>query len=481
MLLVHLRKREFDPALLIAERLAEAQPDNPIPLNLMGAAYEGKEDPETARAHYQSALELKPDYATAALNLARLELQSGDVQASKRRYQQVLESNPDNFYALEALARFALQEGNPQQSVALLEKARAANPTAISPRLLLAGLYLRTAPKSALAIAEEAYQINPRHPDVLLNKARAQLANGQPQPALAIYQGMLETYPESAAFHYHLGLAQAGVGNPEAAKESWGKTLELEPNHLEASHALARLSYATGALDAALTAARDLQTNFTSTPAGYILEGDVLGRQGRAQEAIVAYQAAQAIQPQSAVAAKVTAAYRQLGELDTAHQSLVAWLESHPGDVAIRTALAASYHSSGNKQEALKHYESALNLNDNNAIVLNNMAWIYYEQEDARALDTAKRAYELVPDRAEIADTYGWFLVQAGQIEQGLSLLARAVDQAPNNYDIRYHHAAALALAGDELRAREELQALLSDEQQFAERKAAQALLQTLQ
>ena len=60
-------------------------------------------------------------------------------------------------------------------------------------------------------------------------------------------------------------------------------------------------------------------------------------------------------------------------------------------------------------------------------------------------------------------------------------MLAKAVDQAPENHDIRYHWAAGLALAGDETEAREELELLLSMEQSFTERESAESLLKTLQ
>jgi Flp pilus assembly protein TadD len=75
--------------------------------------------------------------------------------------------------------------------------------------------------------------------------------------------------------------------------------------------------------------------------------------------------------------------------------------------------------------------------------VLNNLAWLYDARGDARAVPLAKRAYDLLPERAEIADTYGWLLARFGKIEQGISLLDTAAKGAPKNGDIRYHQAAA--------------------------------------
>ena len=244
--------------------------------------------------------------------------------------------------------------------------------------------------------------------------------------------------------------------------------------------ALTRLAIARGDLEGSLELAKSIQARHPTTPVGLVLEGDIRFRDGDNQSAILAYKAAQAIESQSVVAAKIAAGHRRAGDPQAALESMISWLDKHPDDDTIRVALAAGYQSTGNMDEALEHYTRSLRGNRDNAVVLNNVAWIYFGKRDARALETAKRAYELVPQRPEIVDTYGWFLIQEGRVEKGLSLLARAVDQAPENHDIRYHWAAGLALAGDEKEARDELERLLGDEQPFTERESAEKLLKSL-
>ena len=116
----------------------------------------------------------------------------------------------------------------------------------------------------------------------------------------------------------------------------------------------------------------------------------------------------------------------------------------------------------------------------NSDIVLNNIARIYFDRGDERALETAKSAYQLAPDRAEVIDTYGWMLVQDGEIKKGLHLLERAIDRAPTNDDIRYHWAAALNLTGERENARVELERTLNHQRPFFERESAEALLEKL-
>jgi predicted Zn-dependent protease len=96
-------------------------------------------------------------------------------------------------------------------------------------------------------------------------------------------------------------------------------------------------------------------------------------------------------------------------------------------------------------------------------VFLNNLAWAYQQTKDARALETAERAYKLKPDNAQIGDTLGWMLVEQGDSKRGIDLLEKAATAAPGNPEYRYHLAQALAKSGDRAKARRELEKLPAD------------------
>jgi cytochrome c-type biogenesis protein CcmH/NrfG len=121
-----------------------------------------------------------------------------------------------------------------------------------------------------------------------------------------------------------------------------------------------------------------------------------------------------------------------------------------------------------------------LKKNPDAPIALNNLANLYYWEKDPRALDTAERAYKLLPDSPTVADTLGWILVGQGKTPRGLDLLQKAAATDPKNPVVNYHLAAALAKSGEKVQARKILESLLSGEQKFPEREAAQLLLKQL-
>lgn len=478
--LIYLRQGKFDEALATAERLAEG-PSAPIALNLMGAAYEGKGMPDKARGEYQRALSINSDYQTPALNVARLDFLQGDVEAAKSQYEAVLDADPDNGSALGALAQIALKQGRTADAVKLLERSRRSHPKMVDARLLLAEHYLKSGKVSeALSVASEAYEIAPQHPSTLLVLGQAHLVSQNYAGAASMFDELLSQNPQLARARYYQGVARARLGDIEGARSSLQQALELEPELLDAKANLGALALAVGDVETALEIALELQTDDPSRVDGYVLHGDALMQQGSPALAREAYEKALAISPQSATVIKAAVARRTMGSADDAYRFLHKWTDQHPADAAVRLALAGAYHSAGETANAAKQYEQVLEANPDSVLALNNLAWIYYDSQNERALDLAKRAYEQAPDRGEIADTYGWLLVEAGQLEQGLALLEKAVTQVPDNLDIRYHWAASLARSGDSTEAHRELKQLLQNDAAFREREAAETLLEQM-
>ena len=483
LVLTQFQSKNFEAALSAAQKLVDKKPDAPAAYNLLGAAYEGAKRTDEARAAYQKALDLSSDYVPATLNLARLDMVRGNPEGAEARYQSILEKNPDHPTALVAMARLATQDGRGEDGLALLERARSANEKALEPRLILASYHLRQGqPDAALPIAEEASRIAPRHTATALILGRTQLAAGLVDEAITTLQVLTRSAPESAANHFWLGQALGRKGRLPRARDAFERVLELQPENARAMVALANVAMRVDdrGREQATALAKTLQEKHPDSGVGYLVEGDALTLADKHEQALELYRKAHDLQPTTNTLLKRYAAERGSGDAQGASTLLKDWVTEHPDDAIARATYASDAHQRGDKDMAVRQYERVIEKRPGNALALNNLAWLYYEAKDPRALDIAKRAYDAQPNRPEIMDTYGWLLVQSGNLEQGLQLLSRAAEARPSNGDIVYHHAAALVRAGDGATASRILKKLLADNSEFPERVAAQALLSQL-
>ncbi|MCP4934764.1 MAG: PEP-CTERM system TPR-repeat protein PrsT, partial [bacterium] len=112
--------------------------------------------------------------------------------------------------------------------------------------------------------------------------------------------------------------------------------------------------------------------------------------------------------------------------------------------------------------------------------LLNNLAMLYQMAGDARALETAKKAYQLAPTDPFVADTLGWVLISNGRPEEGLRYLREAQSRNASLPDIGYHLALALHALGRDGEAKRELERITRGGREFQDRAAAEELLRKL-
>jgi tetratricopeptide (TPR) repeat protein len=168
-------------------------------------------------------------------------------------------------------------------------------------------------------------------------------------------------------------------------------------------------------------------------------------------------------------------------------QAGVAFLEGHrpkggalTDNPALAAALAEGYLHLDDFRAAGKIYEQLVGAGLKDATVFNNLALIYARQGDARALEMARQAHTLAPERPTVSDTLGWMLVTAGKSAEGLRYLRNANLRNTADRGIRYHIAVALADLQRTDEAVRELREILADDKAFSDREAAAALLKRL-
>jgi len=208
---------------------------------------------------------------------------------------------------------------------------------------------------------------------------------------------------------------------------------------------LARLDIADLDIEAARERLAELKSLATGAVGVALLEGEILQAEGRFEEATRLYDSvAQSGNREGVI--RLAGLQMASGELDTALASLDAWLAEHPEDLGARILLADGLMRQADAARAIAHYEALVE--SGNPVVLNNLAWLYMERGDQRAVAMAEKAMGIAPDNADIADTLGWILVQFGQPERGISYIRQSSEKKPGDATVRYHLGVAYLEAG---------------------------------
>jgi len=468
LVLTHLRERNFDKALAAAESLKKRMSDNPMPENFLGTIYLGKKDNETARKHFAKALEIDPKFLPAALNLAEIERVAGNFKGARERYDKILKSNPKHEQAMLRMAQIAFAEKDTKSGVEWLKRAVAENPKSKRPRISLVNALLRMRDNQrALNAAREIEQNAGRDPDSLDTLARAQIAAGKITNGISTYRQLAALVPKSALVHQRLGRALAAAKNYGEAAASFDKAIALDGKLIPARQDLIRVTYLEKGSKAALSVARKMTEEAPKETFGYLLQGDVHMQAGAFGKASEAYDTAQKIQPSGQILSRYIRSLTRDGKDKQARKQLEAWLEKHPDDMSIRLMYASALIRSRDISAAIRENEKLLKTFPNNAVLLNDLAWLYGEKKDDRAVDFAQRAHKLSPGSAAITDTLGWLLVKKGETSTGLELLREAHVGAPSQHDISYHLAAALSRSGDNAGALKLLKGILDTGKKF--------------
>jgi putative PEP-CTERM system TPR-repeat lipoprotein len=480
LVMTELRLKRYDKALAAAKALEATQAADPMVHNLKGGVYLGMNDMVNARASFDKALALKPDYFPAAANLAQLAMREHKPELAKQQLVGFLEKDKKNVEAYYALTKLALAQGRNEEANQWLEKASSENPDAIGPARTLGAHYLAIGQKDkALTLARKFQVANPKNLDLLDLLGQAQLANGDLPGALDTYGKLVAVAPKSAMAHFRLATVHVRMKNLNATADDLKKALALQPDFVDAQVAQAELAANAGKTEDALAIARQIQKQRPKEALGYQVEGNLIMAQGKPAQAVPAFEKAFALTPSSGNLIKLHAAQRQSGKGKEADARLLKAASEHPDDVALALYVAENDLAGKRYKAAIAGLEAVLKQAPGNAAALNNLAWAYQQEKDPRALKTAEKAFELAGNSAAVTDTLGWMLVEQGDTKRGLTLLQKAVALAPDAVDIRFHLAAGLAKTGDKAGARRELDKVMANKN-FAQMEEAKALAKQL-
>ncbi len=161
---------------------------------------------------------------------------------------------------------------------------------------------------------------------------------------------------------------------------------------------------------------------------------------------IEAFQRASA-HPETVKALLRSEARLQKGDLPGARAALEEATSRDSRLLAAQVYLAQIYEQAGDHGLAVERYRRILELQPENVMALNNLAYSLAARMDQpkEALPLAEKAYSLAKGNANITDTLGWIHHLLGESEKAYGLISQAALAEPRNAEIQLHLAIVAA------------------------------------
>ena len=161
------------------------------------------------------------------------------------------------------------------------------------------------------------------------------------------------------------------------------------------------------------------------------------------------------------LATKLHAALGQAGKAGDAEQFAATWMKAHPKDVAFLAYLGDAAIARRDYAAAEKRYLAVLQIQPENPVILNNLAWVSQQLRKDGALAYAESANKLSPNQPAFMDTWAMLLSAKGDHAKAIELQTKAVELQPTNEALRLNLARIYVASGDKQRARSELDTLV--------------------
>jgi tetratricopeptide (TPR) repeat protein len=458
-------------ALEAADRAVAARPRNAEALVLRGVLTRGQYGLAAAIPWFDRALDVDDGNVEALVERAITYGDIGrmsDMLADAREIHRLTGGHPTAYY-LEAV--LAARARNFALARSLWERTRGAFDGIPAGRLLLSAIDFETGNEEQAArrlAGLVADQPGNRRARRLL--AAAQWRMGDAAATVATLRPIADR-PDADSYSLSLtGRALTRLGSASGAAIYLARAARPQPGALTALDPLGEGDFAAvrraaeeapangpaqvrlisallarGQTDDALARARRLQSDNPGAPEAHILVGDALGVRGDFAAAAEQYRRAANLAFSEAVALRLIDALQRSGQDAAAENVLNLFVQQNPRSVPGLILVGGQAMRQRNWLFAIAIYEGLrARIGNNDATILNNLAWAYAESgDDVRALPLARRAWALDRDNPATADTLGWLLFRNGRRAEGLLLMQQAARGAPSDADIRRRPALA--------------------------------------
>ena len=252
----------------LAEKMIAAHPEAPDGYIWRGTDEARQQQYDAADKDFQTALQKSPDNTVANLDMGELRLAQKRTADGSALLQHVLDRDPNQIQALNSLVALDIQAKQPEKGLALIQAQIAKSPN--NPALYTDLSSLQLAMKDyggAQANAQHALGLNKSYEPAVQIYSQAEVATGNTDAAIAVWQQWLSAHPDDPRANTLLGSLEQTKGDINKATDYYKKALQLDSSQAVAANNLAFLMVENGEnTDVALSYAQTARRSLPNSP-----------------------------------------------------------------------------------------------------------------------------------------------------------------------------------------------------------------------
>ncbi len=401
---VHLRNGELEDAKAYYQRAIALDPDYAKAHSNLGFVLKEQSHYADAEHSLKTALAIDPNIADAYYMLGTIYQNQGKLEDAIHHFRQALELDQDHVFAYRDLCYVLFQHGKIEEAKEVITRGISHIPGIPEYHFFLGNLYLHTRElDKATTCYRTALSILPAYAEAHFNLGIVLQEQGKLNEAIASYRKAIALKPDFADAHYRLGeILFNNLSLLTEAEASFRRALEIKPDFADAHLNLGNILADLGRLAEAEASYRRVLERMPDFAEGHSNLGNVLKDMGRLNEAVLSYQRALQIKPDfSEVHSNLGNTFRDMGLLAEAEASYRRALQFKPDNAEAHINLGATLHGMGRLVEAETIYRQALQINPDHADAHSNLAVTLRELGRLADAETSyRRAIQLKPDHA---------------------------------------------------------------------------------
>jgi len=417
---------------------------------------------DPARKLNDEVLKATPDDLDSQISKGAIELRSGKPGDAVNILQAVLKNDPQNGYAHYQLGLAFDLLGNTQRAEQEWRDAARLRPDLAEAHRVLAGSAIRRGDASVLAQeADQIIALQPGAPDGYLFRAIAEIDRKKYALADDFIRRSLEKDPRNTTAYVQRGNLRVAQGQMAEAQKSYQQALDIDANSTDALGGVLNTWLKQNQPEKALAVATEQSAKNPNNTGFHIMVGQLLltqkndpvGAQREFQKAV------DLDRNNTEAMVKLGMVQNQQGASDKALQTYMEGAKNQPRQIVFPLLAGGVYQDRHDWDKAKQMYQRALEIQPENPIASNNLAYVMLQQGGNVdvALAMAQTARRQLPDNPNSADTLGWAYYQKGVYTSAISLCKEAVDKDKENLTYNYHLGMAYAKSGQKALAKQQL------------------------